>query len=70
MSDIFGYDKELYQNWNFLLNNNINEMGLQTYFAVTKENEENSTLDSVELVEGGKDIEVNDENKKMYVDLW
>lgn len=45
-------------------------MGLETYFAVTKENEENSTLDSVELVEGGKDIEVNDENKKMYVDLW
>ena len=37
---------------------------------MTKENEENSTLDSVELVEGGKDIEVNDENKKMYVDLW
>ena len=27
-------------------------------------------MDLVELVEGGKDIEVNDENKKIYVDLW
>jgi hypothetical protein len=45
-------------------------MGLEAYFSITKENSDNSTLDSVELVEGGKDIEVTDENKKMYIDLW
>lgn len=45
-------------------------MGLDSYFVITKEKEGNSTIDLVELVEGGKDLEVTDENKKMYVDLW
>ena len=44
-------------------------MGLETYFVVAKENSDTSTIDLVELVEGRKDIEVNDENKKMYIDL-
>jgi len=44
---MFGYDKELFQSWNFLLNNQINDMGLETYFVVAKENSDNSTIDSV-----------------------
>lgn len=45
-------------------------MGLESYFVITKEKSDNSTIDVVELVEGGKELEVTDENKKMYVDLW
>lgn len=29
-------------------------MGLDTYFVITKENSENSTLDVIELIEGGQ----------------
>lgn len=47
LADMFGYDKELFQSWNFLLNNQINDMGLETYFVVAKENSDNSTIDSV-----------------------
>lgn len=50
----------MYQSWKFLLENEINEMGLDTYFVITKLKEDNSTVDSVELVEGGKDLEVTD----------
>lgn len=35
-------------------------MGLQTYFVVNKENNDNSTVDVIELVEGGTDIAVTD----------
>lgn len=45
-------------------------MGLETYFVITKENTESSTLDSIELIEGGANLLVTDENKKMFIDLW
>lgn len=44
-------------------------MGLETYFVITKENTESSTLDSIELIEGGANLLVTDENKKMFIDL-
>jgi hypothetical protein len=59
---------QLYQNWKFLLENEINDMGLETYFVISKEGE-NSTMDVVELVEDGQNILVTDENKRMYVNL-
>ena len=61
---------QLYSNWNYILDNEIDDLCLDLCFTLTKENEETSTLDVIELVEDGKNIEVTDENKKMYVDLW
>lgn len=53
-----------------MLENDINDMGLQTYFVINKQNSETSTVDIIELVEEGKDTPVTDQNKKMYIDLW
>ncbi len=33
-----------------MLENEINDMGLETYFVITKEKEGNSTIDLIELV--------------------
>ena len=69
-ADIFGYDKELYNNWKFIKENEINEMGLDAYFVIAKEKSESSTIELVELVEDGKDTLVTDENKNMYISCW
>lgn len=43
-ADIFGYDKELYNNWKFIRENEINEMGLDAYFVIAKEKSDTSTI--------------------------
>ena len=69
LQDIFGYDSELYKNWTFLLENSIDDLCLDTYFTISKENSETETVDVIELVEDGRSIEVTDENKGMFVEL-
>jgi hypothetical protein len=61
--DVEDFDNELYNNLKWCLNNSVETLGLTfiettDYFGHTEE---------VELMEGGKDKDVTDENKYDYV---
>jgi E3 ubiquitin-protein ligase HUWE1 len=61
--DVEDFDNELYNNLKWCLNNSVESLGLTftettDYFGQTSE---------IELIEGGKDKDVTDENKYDYV---
>lgn len=63
--DMYSVDKDLYNSWKFILDEpNIENMEL-TYSFV--EAGLQSTLKEIELIPGGKEIKVTDENKKNFV---
>lgn len=67
LTDMETIDNEFYQSLLWIKENEINECGLDLYFATDME-----VLGEVtqhELKEGGKDIEVNDENKDEYIEM-
>lgn len=61
--DVEDFDNDVYRNLKWCLDNSVEGLGVsfsevQDFFGETKE---------IELIPGGKDIEVTDENKYEYV---
>ena len=61
--DVEDFDNELYKNLKWVLENSVDGYGFYftetvDYFGETKE---------IEIIPGGKDMEVTDENKNDYV---
>jgi E3 ubiquitin-protein ligase HUWE1 len=65
--DIEAIDPQFYKSLNDILNMDIDELGLELYFAV--EEEFGGSVSVVELIPGGKDRLVTDANKWDYVQL-
>jgi hypothetical protein len=61
--DVEDFDNELYKNLKWTLENSITGFG-QTFTEVVSYYGDNK---DIELIPGGKDIEVDDENKFLYV---
>jgi len=61
--DVEDFDNDVYRNLKWCLDNSVTNLGLTftetiDYFGQSEE---------IEIIEGGKDIEVDDENKYDYV---
>nr|CAH8864314.1 unnamed protein product [Trichobilharzia regenti] len=67
LADIETVDLEYYNSLKFIQESNINECGLDVYFAM--DYEILGEIRTHELKPGGKDILVTDENKQEYIDL-
>lgn len=67
INDMETIDNEVYQSLKWIKENEINDCGLDLVFSADME--VLGELTEYELKEGGKDIEVTDENKDEYIDL-
>ena len=67
LQDMEGVDAEVYNSLNWTLNNSIDGI-LDLTFSV--DDERFGELVTVDLKPGGRDIEVTDENKKEYIELY
>ncbi|KAJ1677172.1 hypothetical protein EV182_006726, partial [Spiromyces aspiralis] len=65
LEDMQGVDMEMYNSLKWVLDNNVTDMG----FTFSVEDDHFGEREEVELKEGGKDIEVTEENKREFVDL-
>ncbi|KAJ1922147.1 hypothetical protein H4219_000009 [Mycoemilia scoparia] len=65
LEDMQGVDAEMYNSLKWVLDNDVTDMG----FTFTVEDDHFGERDEIELKEGGKDIEVTEENKQEFVDL-
>lgn len=61
--DIEDYDNEIYKNLVWVLNNPVEGLG----FAFMECREDFGEKIEIELIEGGKDVDVTEENKYDYV---
>lgn len=61
--DVEDFDNELYRNLKWCLDNPVEGLGL----TFTEMQEYFGKIEEIDLIENGKDIEVNDENKFLYV---
>ncbi|XP_077975149.1 NEDD4-like E3 ubiquitin-protein ligase WWP1 isoform X2 [Styela clava] len=67
IKDIESVDEEFYNSLVWTRDNNIEECGLELFF--TMDQEILGKIESHELKEGGKDIQVTEENKEEYIRL-
>eukprot|EP00828_Plagiopyla_frontata_P008329 TRINITY_DN14147_c0_g1_i2.p4 TRINITY_DN14147_c0_g1~~TRINITY_DN14147_c0_g1_i2.p4 ORF type:complete len:115 (-),score=21.18 TRINITY_DN14147_c0_g1_i2:575-919(-) len=69
LKHIESFDQALYQSWKFILETPLDqEGGLDEYFVIYQEIKEGQIF-PVELKENGSTIQLNDSNKKEFVDL-
>ena len=73
LCDLIHYDEDLYRSFKYMLDDNMSSediLSLETYFTIDIQDEKGKTIDTRELKEGGKDIQVTNENKEEYVFLF
>lgn len=61
--DVEDFDNEVYQNLKWCLDNSVENLGL----AFTESRDYFGQTEEVEIMDGGKDIDVTDDNKYEYV---
>ena len=66
MQDIYGFDTELYKSWKFV-EDTPDVDDLDTYFVTYRNTGGN--IEEIELLEGHKDVKVDNDNKMLYLEL-
>jgi E3 ubiquitin-protein ligase NEDD4 len=67
LQDMEGVDADIHKSLSYIMDNSIDDLGLDMNFST----DDNifGEVKTIDLKPGGRDIEVNDSNKKEYVDL-
>lgn len=71
LSDIYTFDKGLYQSWSFIKENNVNDLNSKGLFEETFEiyHKANGVFQPIELKADGKNIKISESNKDEYLQL-